>query len=55
MSDEADTPIIVDPAKPKRTTEEQALLDNMAKDRGQEWVDRNAESIPGQARSLGYL
>ena len=41
--------------KPKRTAAEQELLDWMAKDRDQEWVNQNAELILEQARTLGEL
>jgi len=42
--------------KPKRTAEEQDLLDYyLASGRSQEWLDRNAEGILDEARSLGYL
>lgn len=41
--------------KPKRTPEEQQVLDAVAKIRGQDWVDANAELILEQARALGEL
>lgn len=39
----------------KYTREEQAILDEIARQRGQDWVDKNAELILDQARSYGVL
>lgn len=39
----------------KRTAEEQQILDMVAKTEGQAWVDRHAELILDQARSIGDL
>ncbi len=43
--------------RPKRTPEEQAILDLMAEtdERGREWVEKNAELILDQAREFGNL
>jgi hypothetical protein len=40
---------------PKRTPAEQRVLDLIAKDRGVEWVERNAALILEQAKALGEL
>jgi hypothetical protein len=38
-----------------RTPEEQRVLDEMAKRRGEEFVDKHAELILAQARKVGEL
>jgi hypothetical protein len=40
---------------PKYTSEEQEILDFVARSRGQEYVDKFAELILGQARSIRQL
>ena len=40
---------------PLRTPDEQAILDMIARDRGQAYVDEWAESILAQARAIGDL
>jgi hypothetical protein len=42
-------------AKPKRTPEEQAIIDVVAEREGREWADRHAYLILEQARALGEL
>lgn len=41
--------------KPKRTPEEQEILDAVARGRGAEWTEANAELILNQAREFGDL
>lgn len=41
--------------RPQRTPEEQAILDVVARSRGQEFADKFAELILAQAREIGDL
>ena len=41
--------------KPKRTPEEQKILDAIARRRGREWAEKNAALILELARALGEL
>ena len=49
------TPPATTSIKPKRTAEQQALLDGMAKEHGKEYVEKNAALIIAQAEMIGNL
>jgi len=44
-----------DTPKPRRTPEEQAVLDQVTRTHGTAWVGRHEELILDQARSIGTL